>query len=267
MGPIRRAAVVILLALPTASVGLSQMPAHYIRIDIPRAVSSESVFIRYILAGEELGGWVQPRPGVSSYIIGTTREGQSASGIKAVLYAPGCAIQTLDIPLSNANNPQYSFICQPLGSVWIVGKLIQPERLSGREVQLHARYIARWAQSFLGLPAEIPLTIPLGEVASLSADNSFRISVPDLSRDPLAAAWDHLGELQIWAKDKSNGDDVAQLVPRGSPTFKTRMGGLKIQSDYPPETAFAPCALPRRPLVLVDREGFSVREFSDPCGP
>jgi len=239
-------------------------PAHYIRIGIPRGVSSESVFIRYILAGEELGGWVQPRAGVSSYIIGTTREGQSAARIKAVVYAPGCEIQTLDLPLSNSNNPEYSFVCHPLTSVWITGKLTQTERLSGREVNVQARYIARWAQPFLGLGAGIPLTIPARDVASLSADNSFRISVPDLSRDPLAGVPDHSGEFQIWAKDKRNGDDVAQLIPGGSPTFKTRMGGLKIQREYPPDTVFAPCARPR-PLVLINREGFSIRDFSDPC--
>jgi hypothetical protein len=247
----------------TAGVCSSQMPAPYIAIDVPSGVGSESVFIRYILAGEELGGWVQPRAGVSSYVIGTTREGQSATRIKAVLYAPGCAIQTLDLPLSNSNNPQYSFLCRPLGSVWITGRLKQTERLAGREVKLQARYIARWAQSFLGLPSGIPLTIPVGDLAYLSADNGFRISVPDLSSDPLAGDPDRSGELQLWAKDKATGEDVAQLTSAGSPTFGTRMGGLKIQSEYPPGMVFAPCAL--SPHVLLDREGFSIRAFGDPC--
>ena len=254
---------VILMLVLTACFGWGQIPSHYLAIDLPNEVSSESVFIRYILAGEELGGWVQPRPSVTSYIIGTTREGQSATRIKAVLYAPDCAIQTLDLPLSNSNNPRYSFICRPLGSVWIAGKLIQTERLAGREVNLHVKYIARWAQSFLGLPVGIPLTIPVGEEAYLAADNHFRISVPDLSRDPIAGASDLLGELQIWTEDKATGEDIAQLTPRGSLAFKTRMGGLRIQSEYSPNTIFAPCA--RSHNVLLDREGFSIREFGDPC--
>jgi len=253
-----------LMMVLTAAVCPSQIPSHYVEIDIPRVVNSESVFIRYILAGEELGGWVQPRPGVSSYIIGTTREGQSATGIKAVLYAPGCAIQTLDIPLSNSNNRQYFFICQPLTNVSISGTLTDAERLSEHEVKVQARYIARWAQPFLGLTAGIPLTMPAGDFAYLSADNSFRISVPDLSRDPLASAPDHPGELQIWAKDKSSGEDVAQLIPGGSPAFRTRMGGLKIQREYPPETVFAPCALPRS-LVLIHRDGFTIGDLREPC--
>jgi hypothetical protein len=260
----RATAGFLFMLVLNAGVCSSQIPSHHIEINIPIGVSSEGVFIRYVLAGEELGGWVQPHAGVSSYIIGTTREGQSATRIKAVLYAPGCEIQTLDLPLSNSTNPEYSFVCYPLTSVWITGKLTQTERLSGHDVNLQAGYIARWARSFLGMGADIPLTIPVGDIASLSADKSFRISVPDLSRDPLAGAPDQSGEFQIWAKDKSNGDIVAQLIPRGSPTFKTRMGGLKIQRGYPLDTVFAPCARPRPP-VLINREGFSIRDFSDPC--
>jgi hypothetical protein len=247
-------------------------PEHYIAIAIPGSVSSESVFIRYILAGEELGGWVEAHAGVSTYIIGTSREGQSAARIKAILYAPGCAIQTLDFPLSNSNNPDYTFVCQPLTNVRVSGTITQTTRLAGHEVKFQARYIARWAQAFLGTDALIPLTIPVGDVAYLSADSSFQLSVPDLSQDPLAAAPDHPGELQIWAKDKTTGNDVAQLIPASpqnlSPhSLRTRTGGLKLQSEYPPNTVFAPCALPRprRPLVLLNREGISIEEF-EPCG-
>lgn len=74
-----------------------------------------------------------------------------------------------------------------------------------------------------------------------------------------AGTRDRAGEFQIWAKDKGTGDDVAQLVPVGSPAFGTRMGGLKVQGDYPPEMVLAPCALPR-PLVLIHRD-----DFKDPC--
>ena len=71
---------------------------HYVEIKLPRGVISESVFIRYLLAGEDFGAWVRPRLGVSSYIISTTHEGHPATRIKALLYTPGCAIQTLDLP-------------------------------------------------------------------------------------------------------------------------------------------------------------------------
>jgi hypothetical protein len=261
-------AIPVVIFLFFNSFAAAQRPPHYISINIPGGVNSENVFIRYILAGEEIGGWVQPRANVSSYVIATAHEGQTAARIKAILYAPGCAIQTIDLPLSNSTNPQYTFLCQPLGNVRIGGKLTQTDRLSGREVKLQAKYIARWAPNFLGLATAIPLTIPVGDAADLSAGNSFQMSIPDLSRDPLAGAADHPGEFQIWAKDKDAGNDVAQLEPIGAPESRTRTSGLKIQAGYPAAIVFAPCALPQA-LKLINREGIPLfnREGvpNDPC--
>jgi hypothetical protein len=205
--------IFLLSVLLNIDFAAGQLPPHYISIHIPDGVSSENVFIRYILAGEDIGGWVQARADVSSYVIATMHEGQAAARIKAIIYAPGCAIQTIDLPLSSSTNPPYSFLCQPLSSVRISGKLTQTERLSGREVKVQARYIARWAGDFLGLSAAIPLTIPAGDAVDLSADNSFQISIPDLSRDPRAGTSDHPGELEIWAKDKSENHRLKAVAP------------------------------------------------------
>jgi hypothetical protein len=90
-------------------------------------VISENVFVRYRLAGQDLGNWVQPHSGVSSYFISTMDQGRATTRIKALVYAPGCAIQTFDIPVSSSNDELYSFFCQPLSSVWIDGALT-PER-------------------------------------------------------------------------------------------------------------------------------------------
>jgi hypothetical protein len=239
-------------------------PSRYVEIKLPSGVISESVFIRYLLAGEDFGGWVQPRPGVSSYFIGTTHEGRPAARIKALLYVPGCAIQTLDLPVSGSNNQQWSFICRPLSSVWISGALTRSERLYGREVELRAKYVARWASPFLGLSDDIVTAIPVGDVAYLSADGRFRLAVPDLSQDALAGAPDHPGEFQMWARDKTSEDPVAQLIPAGPPAMKTRMGGLRIQGAYPAEIVFALCSV--SPPQLHDAIGFALRpDASDTC--
>ena len=238
-------------------------PPRYIEIKLPDGVISESVFIRYILSGEELGGWVQPHTGVSSYFISTTHAGRPAARIKALLYAPGCAIQTLDVPVSSLN-AAIPFICQPLSNVWIAGILTWTDRLYGHAVNLQMNYVARWAQSFLGLRNGIVTTIPVGDVSSLAPDGRFSLSVPDFSRDALAGAPDHSGELQIWARDKNSNDVVAQLVPARPLLLKTRMGGLKIRSEYPSETVFAPCATD--PRQLHDAIGFALRpDAFDAC--
>jgi hypothetical protein len=239
-------------------------PSHYIEIKLPRWVNSENVFVRYQLVGEEYTGWVQPHPGVSSYFISTTHEGRPVTRIKALLYAPGCAIQTLDLPVSDSNNQAYSFICQPLPSVWIAGAVTRMDRFHGREVKLRAKYLVRWAQSFLELGNDIVTTIPVGDAAYPSPDGRFRLSVPDFSQDPLAGAPDHPGELQIWASDKTSDRLVAQLILAGPDGMKTRMGGLKILSEYPAEMLFAPCVA--NPTTLHDKVGFAVRPgSSDQC--
>ncbi len=216
-------------------------PSHYIEIKLPRWVKSESVFVRYQLVGEEYAGWLQPHPGVSSYFISTTYQGRPIIRIKALLYAQGCAIQTFDLSVSGSNNQEYSFVCQPLPTISIAGVLTRMDRFHGRDVKVQAKYVARWAQSFLESGRDVVTTIPVGDVAYPSSDGRFRLPVPDLSQDPLAGAEDHPGELQIWASDKANERIVAELIPVGSGVMKTRMGGLKILSEYPLEIGFAPC--------------------------
>jgi hypothetical protein len=238
-------------------------PSHHVEIKLSREMTSDTVFIRYVLDRDNFGGWVQPRPGVSSYFISTTHEGRPATRIRALLYAPGCAIQTLDLPVLGVNQ-QYDFICQPLPSVWIAGALTRSDRLYRHEVKLQAKYVARWAQPFFGFGSGIVTSIPVGSGAYPSADGRFRLSVPDLSQDPLAGASDHPGELQIWARDKTSDDIVAQLTPAAPQVIKVRMGGLKIQKEYLSEIAFAPCAV--SPPQLHDKMGFALRpDAGDSC--
>jgi hypothetical protein len=258
--------MLILMALLCS--GQVQQPTasapHYIEIKLPDGVRSESFFVRYALAGEDFGDWVHPRPGVSSYFISTAHKGRPATRIKAILYAPGCAIQTLDVPVSPSNNQVYSFVCRPLASVWIAGALTRMDLLNGHEVKLQASYVARWAQPFLGVDNSFVTGIPVGDVAYLSADGHFRLTVPDFSEDALAAAADHPGELQIWARDKITNIIVAQLIPAGSHVVKARMGGLKIRSEYPSEIVFTPC--PENVHRVRDAFGFALRtDLSGTC--
>jgi hypothetical protein len=251
----RTAAARVCFALILGSCICPAQNSHYIEIKLPPGIPSETVFIRYLLAGDDFGDWVRARPGVSSYFIGVTRPGRPATRIKAILHAPGCAIQTLDRPVSASNNPPYSFVCQPLANISISGALTRMNQLLGREVKLRARYIARWAPAFLEIDPRILTAIPVGDEANVSIDGHFRLSVPDFSQDPLASAPDHLGELQLWAQDKFSQEAIAELIPAAPKAIKTRMGAMKIQSEYP-EITFTPCVadLPR----VHDAFGFAL---------
>lgn len=252
-----------------AGVASSQAPqppqdlSHSLEIRLPSGVSSDRVFIRYALTGDKLGGWVQPRSGTSSYFIDTTSGGRSAAWIKALIYAPGCAIQTFDVPLSAVNHERYSFICQPLGTTSIAGTINRSDRLFGQKVKLRVRYLARWAQPFLGLSSDVIPIIPVGEVAEIAEDGSFRMSIPDLARDPTVAGRD--GELQIWAEERATGKMAALLIPAGPQAVKTRQG-LRVQSEYRSETVFTPCAADPSPAHTP--EGFAIRPGVDEsCDP
>jgi hypothetical protein len=241
-------------------------PSRYVEIKLPPEVLSETFFARYVLAGQDFGGWVRPLPGISSYGIGTTFEGRPVTGIKAILYAPGCAIQTLDLHLTGSDNPQFLFLCRPTRDIAIQGALILSERLYGHKVKLQAKYIARWAQSFLGLDDSFVTSIPIGDVAHLSADGRFRLVIPDLSQDPLARTPDHPGEIQVWAKDETSDAIVAKLIPTDPQFLKARMGGLKVRNEYPSDVVFAPCA--ESSAQPHDKIGFAMRPaISDACDP
>jgi len=249
--------LILLAASCAAQTPTPANPQRYVEIKLPPEVISETFFARYVLAGQDFGGWLHPLPGISSYGISTTFEGSPVTGIKAILYAPGCAIQTLDLHLTGADNPQFQFLCQPMRNIAIQGALILPERLYGHKVKLQAKYIARWAQPFLGLDDSVVTSIPIGVVAHLSADGRFCLVIPDLSQDPLAGTPDHPGELQVWAKDETSGAIVAKLIPTDPPFLKARMGGLKVQNQYPSEVVFAPCA--ESSAQPHDRIGFAIR--------
>jgi hypothetical protein len=244
-----------LLLMAAAAMGQTpgQTPAHYVGIHLPDGVPSEKVFIRYILESEELGGVVDARAGVTDYLISTTRGDHAAALFKALVYAPGCAIQTVDLKLSDQSNPREDFMCRPVANAAISGRLTESQRLGGHAVRLEAVYVAPWAQSFLGI-GNVRVSFPVGDAADIEADGRFRITVPLLRDD---------GEIQIRAKDRRTGQDVGQIVPAGTPSFKTRMGGLKIQTEYPGETVCTPCGDDQ--LHLIDREGFARRPLDERC--
>jgi hypothetical protein len=256
----RRSASGVVATLLMAACICSAQPnrSHYIEIKLSPGIISERVFIRYLLTGDDFGDWVQPRSGVTSYFISTTHSGRPATGIKALLYAPGCAIQTLDLSVSGSANQQYSFLCQPLPNISITGTLTALDRLNHHDLKIQTRYIARWAASFFDLDPHIITAVPVGEAANVSPDGHFRLSLPDFSQDPMAGSLQLAGELQIWAIDKPSNQIVAELILTRPESLKARMAGLKIQSEYPPELIFGSCAADyRRPH---DAFGFAFRQ-------
>ena len=229
-----------------------------VEITVPASVASERLFVRYVLGGQDLGGAVYGPPNVSSFGISTVADGHPADRMKAILYAPGCEIQTLDLKLTGSNI-RYSFICQRVVNLEIHGILARPDRLWRHKVKLQTKYIPRWAGSFLGLGDTLITSIPVGDTTEISADGRFHLLLPDFSQSP-----GRTGEFRIVATDETNEAVVAMLVPPKS--VRTRMGGLVVRKDYPGELIFTPCAASS--ARVHDHEGFAIRpDISDSCDP
>ncbi len=230
--------------------------SDYVEIRIPPAVRSEQLFVRYVLTGQDFGDGVYAPAGAPAIRIGTSVNGQPAAEIKAILYAPGCAIQTLDLRLAGADS--YDFICQPIPIVDFRGVLTTGSgRIGGGDVRLQAKYIAHWAQPFLGLGNDLITSIPVGEVEP-TADGHFQLRLPDLSENPLPAGWSQRAEIQITARNRDTGAAVALLLPDVS--VRTQRGGLELRKQFTGAIVFAPCYL-NSPL-LHDAEGFAIRPES-----
>jgi hypothetical protein len=230
-----------------------------VEITLPRSVASERLFVRYVLSGQDLGGAVYGPANVTSFGISTLADGHPADSMKAILYAPGCEIQTLDLKFTGSDSPRYSFICQRVPDLEIHGILARSDRLWRHQVRLQANYIAGWTESFLGLGDTLITSSPVGDPTDLSTDGRFRLLLPDFSQNPGRS-----GEFRIVAKDQTNEAVVAMLVPPKS--VRTRMGGLVVRRDYADELIFTPCAASS--ARVHDHEGFAVRpDTSDSCDP
>jgi len=190
----RRAA----LLLMTAGLICGQ---RYVEIKIPDGVDSNAVCIRYVL-DRDFGGWVDPHSDISSYFISTVRNSRTAERLKALVYAPGCSIQTFDIAISKAWPQSISYDCRPVPSIAISGSVTGLDN-----ARIEAKYGARWVREFFGLTDKIETPVPVGHGMYFAGSEGFRLSIPDFSGD------DREGEIQFWAVDPGTGKILARLIP------------------------------------------------------
>jgi len=185
-----------------AAIACCQSSPHYVEIKLPRGVDSAKVFIRYLLNGgtSPIGGWVDPRPDVSSYFIATTQNGAAASHLKALVYAPGCGIQNYDVPISGSSVQQVPFECRTVPSKWITGVVT-----GLADSRIVANYSAQWVEEFFH--QDVATLIPVGQANYWTDEGRFRMLVPDFS------GYNRSGEIQFWVTNAATGKVIARLLP------------------------------------------------------
>ena len=234
---------------------VAQSTAPFV-IQLPASVPSEQVLVTYcVYAQDAYCSAIPAEPNRLSYSVPATHQGQLVTSLKAILYAPGSAIQTVTL---QAGANAYVFAWRPIPPVSLAGTVAMKDVSYAGEVQLELKYVATWAMQFFGMRDGPVPSFPVGEPVYLKDGNRFEFAVPDFASDPVSAA----GFLHILAKEKGTGNLSALLVPAGS---KTKIDTLKVASFYPPDLAFTIC--PANASPIHDRFGFAIRGSEEPCVP
>lgn len=202
-----------------------------LEIRLADPVPPKGFVVRYVLYEPAVARFVEAVEGVSTVTVPTTVDGREASRIRAVLFAPRCRLEVLDLPLAGRAVPVQTFQCRPVSSVELRGVVTRTERFANRNVEIGVQYVVRWLDQFPGL-GEGPVTgFPFGQPVRLSADGHFRIQVPDFGGEA--------GAFQARARDAETGALVAVLIPEKS--MRVGLGRLQARESYPAEISFSPC--------------------------
>jgi hypothetical protein len=187
--------------------------------------------------------------------------------IRGVLYAPGCALQTMDISVKESRLYQYAFRCDPLPQTEIQGATGPVDPLHrGHHMKIEAEYAALWTAEFLGYDDGTTSEIPLAGDSAVDEQGHFRLSIPDFAKDKVAGSPNHAAEIRIWARDQDDGRVFAnlRLLSGKNKLQPTRFGGIPVDSIGSSLLEFTTCYAD--PPAEHDRFGFTIRsELKNDC--
>jgi hypothetical protein len=195
-----------------------------LRLDVP----SETVQIDYFMSGAfgGYGGNDGPiRPGLRSYEIPAFVDGKPASDFKIAIYAPGCQIETADIPLTGGRIVEHPFKCQRIRSTELAGQI--PADAVGPRDEVAISYLAPWVSgNFFGI-ADGPTTEFQIATVPVNPAGMFRVDLSDLSAGPPNS---YQGSWWLQLQDHSTGNRIADLR---APQDLADDLDLRVQPSYP----------------------------------
>jgi hypothetical protein len=237
----RLAAFIAVVNLLFAVDGLAQStpPLPKVSIALPADIPSEKVWVRYVLYGP-LGGHgsdAARKPDSQLIEIIAAVEGKRAARMKMLVWAPGCKIQTFDIPIQESADVYESFVCSPLPSITLVGQIKNTPMDGKKPAEVRVDYLALWACSFFGF---VDCMVPQASVGTAIPDpqGTFEIDVPDFSADPTSSDSDRGAEFQLVLREVKTWNLIAYLEPE-SEMLRTPSRALKIVPSYPRNLAFS----------------------------
>jgi hypothetical protein len=201
-------------------------------ISIAAPTPAKDVQVRYFLTDQSGVRWSSTAAvaGNDKLVIHADAAGRTPKSFSAIAYAPGCQFVTFTAQDLSTSTRQGDFQCQKLPTVEFRGKVALPP--GDHQMQVESMYVVRWAGKFFAVPglSISPLAVTK---ATVDADGSFIMDLPDFTNDPLWDSLSHDATLMFFLTDGANGHRVAGLK---APAALSRGGNLKVAATYPEVT-------------------------------
>jgi hypothetical protein len=238
-GYVARCILVTLVGIVALLAGTTQTPARAedlpsVFISLPTNVPSETVQISYFLRGPfgGYGGYAAQRTGVHSYQIPTIVEGNAATEIRMIVYASGCGIQQFVIPLAEHSRVSQEFLCQPVETVKLSGKIVPSGLARDNNAELVVTYMASWAHGFYGIGDGLVTEFHLATV-SPDANGMFEVDLPYFSVDAEASSSEQRASFRLMLRDSKTGNHIAFNLDPDKQELRLQEHGLRIRAHYP----------------------------------
>jgi hypothetical protein len=231
-----RATALLFLWVALASAGRGGDKKHLFLIHVAPPVNPESVQIHYFMTGD-FGGHdgFQVETHDQEIAIRLDQTSKPPKSLKAVLYAPGCEIDLIRADDLRNGDHEAQFACRPLPALDISAAFPRPAALNPYQLDVEVNYIAPWSHEFFGVGDGAAMTILIASVTA-GRDGSFRLHLPDFSKDPLYGTVGKNAELHFYVRERSSGNVVAEL--KGPDSLMSPSGGMRIEGNYPVPLTF-----------------------------
>jgi hypothetical protein len=214
---------------------LTAQTAPAVSIELPPEIRSETVQIKYSMRGSfgGVGGFIDPKPGLRTIRVNASNdEGQAATSIKLIVYAPGCDFMTFNLLMGGAAIIPEQFVCNSLPKVSLSGK-VPNELIEGHNAEIVVTYNSYW----WGDCGDCTVTTFMLATVPTDKDGTFHAEFTDLSSRGNSSVPFSDGDLSLALRDSKTWNHLAAFLVPESPDLKTGLG-LKIQSSYPANLKF-----------------------------
>ncbi|MGB2589716.1 MAG: hypothetical protein WBG02_04375 [Candidatus Acidiferrum sp.] len=224
----------LLLSSQSATNTLPSENTFAVRVD--PSVNPAELQVRYFITGEFGGfsGYQVDQDGERAILIHTELEGKPAKGLKAVLYAPGCQIQTISMVELSTSSREGEFHCTPLGETLLQGRFPQGPSNPAQRMEVQVRYLGFWGHNFFGITDGFVLSFDITK-SSVGPDGSFQAYLPNFAESGAQSPQVEDAAFQLILRDPDSGNFLAELKP---PASLSRAGNLKIIPSYPQTIEF-----------------------------